>query len=101
MTGLSVHLAPSLVDPEQLIGSITVVVDILRATTTMVHALVAGASRITVVGEVDEAWQRSRSLEKDPTCSRGNGEAGPLKDLISAILLPNLPRDDALTAKSS
>lgn len=63
MAGLSVHLAPAVVRPEQLADSITVVVDILRATTTMVHALVAGARHITIVGEIEEARQLAISRE--------------------------------------
>lgn len=50
-----VHLLPGLVTPEELAGSTVVVVDILRATTTIVHALAAGASKVTPLLEVDRA----------------------------------------------
>lgn len=50
-----VHLLPGLVTPEELAGSTVVVVDILRATTTVVHALAAGAVKVIPLLEVDRA----------------------------------------------
>lgn len=54
---LDVFLLPALVEPQQLTGRIVVVVDILRATTTIIHALAAGATQIVPCLEVDEARQ--------------------------------------------
>jgi 2-phosphosulfolactate phosphatase len=79
MTGLSVHLAPSLVQPEKLAGSITVIVDILRATTTMIHALVAGAARIIAVGEIEEAFQLSKTLPEGSYLLAGERGGRPIK----------------------
>jgi 2-phosphosulfolactate phosphatase len=50
-----VHLLPSLIPPESLRGGIAVVVDVLRATTVMVHALAAGCEAVIPCAEIDEA----------------------------------------------
>lgn len=52
---IHVHLVPSLVDPVRLRGSIAVAIDVLRATTTIVHALAAGARAVHPCEEIDEA----------------------------------------------
>ena len=41
---VSVHFLPVLFEPEALRGGVAVVIDVLRASTTIVHALAAGAS---------------------------------------------------------
>lgn len=79
MSVLSVHLAPSLVQPEKLAGSVAVVVDVLRATTTMIHALVAGAARIIAVGEIDEAFQLSKTLPEGTFLLAGERGGRPIK----------------------
>ena len=50
-----VHLLPSLIPPGSLRGGVAVVVDVLRTTTVMVHALAAGCEAIIPCGEIDEA----------------------------------------------
>jgi 2-phosphosulfolactate phosphatase len=50
-----VHLLPSLIPPGSLRGGVAVVVDVLRATTVMVHALAAGCEAIIPCAEVEEA----------------------------------------------
>src|SRR3954447_12368843 len=50
-----VHLLPELIPPGVLSGGVAVVVDVLRATTMMVHALSAGCVAVIPCGEVDEA----------------------------------------------
>jgi 2-phosphosulfolactate phosphatase len=71
MTCLSVHLLPSLVTPEELIGRVVVVIDVLRATTTIIHALSAGAKAIVPCLEVEEAREKSKRF---PTDSLTGGE---------------------------
>jgi 2-phosphosulfolactate phosphatase len=51
---LNVHLLPSLTTPADLAGGLVVVIDVLRATTTICHALAAGGVVIPCL-EVDEA----------------------------------------------
>jgi 2-phosphosulfolactate phosphatase len=52
---VEVHLLPCLAPPGRLAGGIAVVIDVLRATTTIVHALAAGAACVRPCAEVEEA----------------------------------------------
>lgn len=52
---VAVHLLPELCEPASLAGGIAVVMDVLRATTTIVTALAAGAEAVIPCGEIDEA----------------------------------------------
>lgn len=53
---IAVHAHPTLVDAARLDG-LVIVVDVLRATTTMVYALAAGCRAIIPVAEIDAARQ--------------------------------------------
>jgi 2-phosphosulfolactate phosphatase len=57
---LNVHFLPSLADPHELAGHTTVVIDVLRATTTIAAALAAGAQELIPCLEVEEARQLAR-----------------------------------------
>ena len=59
---VSVHLLPSLIPPGTLRGGVAIVVDVLRATTAMVHALSSGCEAIIPCLEVDEARRVAASL---------------------------------------
>src|SRR5690242_5734390 len=50
-----VHLLPTLFEPADLRGGVAVVIDVLRATSTIVQALAAGATSVVPCGEIDEA----------------------------------------------
>ncbi|HZT82367.1 MAG TPA: 2-phosphosulfolactate phosphatase [Gemmataceae bacterium] len=50
-----VHLLPGLAPPGRLAGGTAVVIDVLRATTTVVHALAAGCTAVRPCAEVEEA----------------------------------------------
>ena len=52
---VQVHLLPELAPPGRLSGGIAVVIDVLRFTTTIVHALAAGCTAVRPCLEVDEA----------------------------------------------
>jgi 2-phosphosulfolactate phosphatase len=84
-----VHLLPALFAPEELAGGIAVVIDVLRATTTIIHALAAGAGRVIPCGEIDEARQVAASLP-DGTVLLG-GERGGLR--IPGFDLGNSPTE--------
>ena len=60
-TPLDVYLLPSLVEPDKLSGRLAVVIDVLRATTTIVHALASGAAGVLICQEVDEARKLAAS----------------------------------------
>lgn len=51
---LRVHTLPSQIDEQQLAGSAVIVIDLLRATTTICHALAAGAKGVVPFREIDE-----------------------------------------------
>src|SRR5436305_14229841 len=52
---VQVHLLPCQAPPGRLAGGLAVVIDVLRATTTIVHALAAGAACVRPCAEVEEA----------------------------------------------
>src|SRR6188474_416934 len=52
---IDVHLLPQLVQPNALAGQSVVVIDILRATTPIIHALASGAREVVPCLEVEEA----------------------------------------------
>lgn len=54
---VSVHLLPALFEPAELHGGIAVMIDVLRASTTICHALDAGAPVVVPCQDVDDARQ--------------------------------------------
>jgi 2-phosphosulfolactate phosphatase len=73
-----VHLSPLLVQPRHLAGSVTVVVDVLRATTTIVHALAAGCLAVRPIAEVDEARRLADSLPAGKVLLAGERDGQPV-----------------------
>jgi 2-phosphosulfolactate phosphatase len=59
---IDVFLLPALVEPEFLVGMTVVVIDVLRATTTMVHALAAGAVEVAPFLNVDDAQRLAEQV---------------------------------------
>ncbi len=59
---LNVHFLPELVVAERLAGSCCVVVDVLRATTTIVYALAAGARAVIPCATIDDAKRSAAGL---------------------------------------
>jgi 2-phosphosulfolactate phosphatase len=86
---IDVYLLPALVEPQQLAGQTVVVIDILRATTTIIHALAAGAVQVVPCLEIDEA--RLLAAGEFPGSAVLGGERGGLP--ISGFDLGNSPRD--------
>lgn len=64
MTSLKAHFLPALTTPEELAGGAVVVIDVLRATTVITHALAAGAREVIPCLEVDDAIQVAGRLPK-------------------------------------
>jgi|CXWL01.1.fsa_nt_gi 2-phosphosulfolactate phosphatase len=73
MHTVHVHFLPELVDAGQLTGEPVVVIDVLRATTTIAHALAAGASCVIPCVDVDEALRLRAKFGDD---ARLGGERG-------------------------
>ncbi|HEY4309469.1 MAG TPA: 2-phosphosulfolactate phosphatase [Pirellulales bacterium] len=93
MPTIQVHFLPQLTTPEALAGATVVVIDILRATTTITYALAAGVPRVIPCGEIDEA---KRTAEKTADAVGGvrpllAGERGGLP--IDGFDLGNSPRE--------
>lgn len=86
---LNVHLLPELVAPEQLAGAAVVVIDVLRATTTIAFALAAGAKRVIPCLEVADAQAAEASWPLE-ACVLGGERAG-LR--IAGFPLGNSPRE--------
>ena len=84
---LNVHLLPDLANPHELAGHTTVVVDVLRASTTITTALAAGATAIVPCLEVAEA----RQLASQRPGSLLGGERGGRR--IDGFDLGNSPAD--------
>lgn len=86
---IRVHLSPALFEPEELTEGCAVVIDALRATTTIVTALAAGADRIIPCVDVDEARRIAASLPSGSALL--GGERGGVK--IAGFDLGNSPAE--------
>jgi 2-phosphosulfolactate phosphatase len=83
-----VHLLPRLFEPEQLRGGVAVVIDVLRASTTIIHALAAGADQVIPCGEVDVARALAQKYAAGTVLLGGerHGERIPSFDLDNSPL---------------
>ena len=84
-----VHLLPRLIPHGALRGGVAVVVDVLRATTVMVHALAAGCEAVIPCGEIDEAREIAASLPEGTALLVGERQGLP----IPGFDLGNSPGD--------
>ncbi len=86
---LNVYTLPNQVDPEELLHGTVVVIDVLRSTTTIVHALAAGAREVIPCAEVEEARKFAAQLPPDDALLCG--ERGGLA--VQGFDLGNSPDD--------
>jgi 2-phosphosulfolactate phosphatase len=84
-----VYLTPQLVDPFRLKDGVAVVIDVLRATTTIVYALGAGCSSVRPCAEIDEAKALASTLPKRTALLAGERDGKP----IPGFDLGNSPRE--------
>jgi 2-phosphosulfolactate phosphatase len=84
-----VHLVPQLAAPGRLAGGLAVVVDVLRATTTIVHALAAGCTSVRPCAEVAEARALADALPAGKVLLGGERGGVALPDFD----LGNSPRE--------
>jgi 2-phosphosulfolactate phosphatase len=76
---IQVHLTPETTHPHELAGQVVVVIDVLRATTTITAALAAGASRVIPCLEVTEARQLGRPWQsRGPMLLGGERQGRPI-----------------------
>ena len=76
LTSLAVHFLPVLVTPEELAAGDVVMIDVLRASTTITQALVSKATAVIPCREVEEARQTAGGLP--PKTAVLGGERGGL-----------------------
>ena len=86
---LNVYALPKFAAPEELAGGTVVVIDVLRASTTIVCALEAGATEVIPCQEVEEARAAAGRLPRDAVVL--GGERGGLP--IDGFDLGNSPRE--------
>jgi 2-phosphosulfolactate phosphatase len=97
-----VHVAlfPQAIPHERLAGSVAVVIDVLRASTTIVHALAAGCPDVRPVAELDEARALAGGLRAGRVLLAGERDGAPVPgfDLGNspAALSPQICRDSTL-----
>src|SRR5579862_6055151 len=77
---LHVHLLPALVEPEELAASTVVVIDVLRASTTINQALAEGATEVIPCLEVEEARRIAAGLPSGLTVLGGEREGLRIPD---------------------
>ncbi|MCA9078942.1 MAG: 2-phosphosulfolactate phosphatase [Planctomycetaceae bacterium] len=93
---LTVHLLPALAEPAVPVGSVAVVIDILRASTTIVHALAHGAKQVLPCLTVDDAQKLAAAQPERPLLGgERHGQLIPGFDLDNSPLkyTPEAVRD--------
>ncbi len=86
---VQVHLLPQLVPEGRLSGTVAVVIDVLRATTTIIHALAAGCVAVRPCAEVEEAQALAGSMRVGRVLLGGERGGGHLPGFD----LGNSPRE--------
>lgn len=86
---LSVHYLPQFVAEHDFVGGTVVVIDLLRASTTICHALSAGAREVTPFVEVDDVLRAAEGQDRAGLLL--GGERGG--ERIDGFDLGNSPRD--------
>ena len=88
MPTLAVHLLPNLTTPQHLAGGTVVIIDVLRASTTIITALAAGAKEVVPCLEVGDAQEAARRKGGEAVLG---GERGGVK--IAGFSLGNSPAE--------
>ena len=88
---LHVHLVPSLFTPGMLAGGTAVVIDVLRASTTVCSALAAGCDRVVPCGTVEDARTVAAGLREAGEPALLAGERGCVR--VDGFDLGNSPGD--------
>ena len=86
---VQVHFLPHLAPAGRLRGGVAVAIDVLRATTTIVHALAAGCTMVRPCAEVDEAKAVAGELPAGRVLLGGERGGSPLPGFD----LGNSPRE--------
>ena len=84
---LFVHFLPTLVEPHEVRGGVAVVIDLLRASTTIIHAVAAGAKAVIPCLEVEQARAIAANLFPSEVVLGGERHG----ELIEGFDLDNSP----------
>ncbi|MEW5930864.1 MAG: 2-phosphosulfolactate phosphatase [Gemmatimonadota bacterium] len=76
---LDVYLTPGEVAPADTADRVVVIIDVLRATTTIVEAIAAGAKAIYPVGSIEEALRLANTLGRDQVLLCGERKCLPIE----------------------
>src|SRR5580765_4643975 len=93
MIDVQVLRVPLYVEPNRFTGGAGIVIDVLRATTTIVHALAAGCIAVRPCAEIEETQALAGTLPKRGVLRAGERGGVPIPDFD----LGNSPRE--FTAK--
>jgi 2-phosphosulfolactate phosphatase len=74
-----VHLLPSLIPSGSLAGSLAVVIDVLRASTTVVYALASGCTAVLPIAEIEEAREVAGRMRAGKVILGGERMGKPIK----------------------
>ncbi len=74
-----VHLLPGSIPPGSLRGGVAVVIDVLRASTMIVHALAAGCEAVIPCAEIDEARRVAGGLPPGAALLAGERHGVPIE----------------------
>ena len=86
---LSVYFTPLGLNPQDVAGRPVLVIDVLRATTTIVTAFASGAKAVLPAAGGDEALRLANNLKRDDILL--TGERG--SRMIEGFALGNSPRE--------
>jgi 2-phosphosulfolactate phosphatase len=86
---IDIQFLPFPPDPNLLCNRTVVVIDVLRVTSVMVHAMSQGAMEIFPVKTVEEAFQKAKTLPRNMTLLGGERES----QKIEGFDLGNSPRE--------
>jgi len=76
---LNVYALPKLVAAEEMAGDTAVVIDVLRASTTIIHALEAGAREVIACPEVEDARTAAAALPSGEVLLGGERKGLPIE----------------------
>ena len=77
---LNVYGLPKYATPKELAGGTAVVIDVLRATTTIVYALEAGAKEVIPCREIEEALALAEKYPREEILLGGERQGKPIAD---------------------
>ena len=75
-----VHFLPTMFDPHDLRGGMAVMLDVLRASTTLTHALAEGATAVLPCEHVEQARQLAANPQGGESVLLGGEREGRLID---------------------